>query len=175
MHRCGSARRAWARGLRIVLLDVGLIGLLGLASACGSSPPAAAPGPDDLRAAETEVVRLLNETRTGSELPALARDDDLDAVARAWSEQLVRSGELAHNPSYAAEMPAGWTESGENVGHAGADRAVDAVAAELHAAWLASPTHRANLLDPAWTTVGVAVAWDETSGYWVTQDFAGYP
>jgi uncharacterized protein YkwD len=36
-----------------------------------------------------------------------------------------------------------------------------------------SPPHRANILDPAFTHVGIGCATDGTGTIWVTEDFVG--
>jgi len=151
--------------------------IAGTLAGCGSSAqPGPPPSPDALRVAEAQIISLLDDTRTEAGLPALVRDSAIDAVARSWSTQLAASGVLDHNPEYAQQIPDGWTESGENVGWLDpADHRLADLAAEVHQAWLDSPTHRANLVDPAYTAVGVGIAYDEAHGFYVTQDFAAYP
>ena len=151
--------------------------LVGAMAGCGSSPdPVSPPTVSALRDAETKIAALLEDVRVEAGLPTLIREPALDAVARSWAVRLAGSGELEHNPAYAAEIPDGWSASGENVGWA--DPAVERLEdlpAALHEAWLDSPTHKANLLDPAYTAVGIGIAYDEANGYYVTQDFAAYP
>lgn len=146
------------------------------AAACTAAAERPAPDAAALRLAEVQIVELLADHRTAAGLPPLARGDALDEVARKWSQQLAATGEARHNPAYATEIPAGWSVSGENVGWA--DPAAYPLAelpASLHEGWLASPTHRANMDDPAYTTVGVGVAFDEANGFFVTANFAAYP
>lgn len=159
---------------RCVLAIVVVAGLL---SACGSTDePGPPPSAAALEDAEAQIVTLLAQSRVDAGLPVLARDSELDAVARAWSNELAASGELEHNPAYTTQIPDGWTESGENVGWIdAADYSLADLPAALHEAWLESPSHRANIDDPSFTTVGVGIAYDETYGYYVTQDFAAYP
>jgi uncharacterized protein YkwD len=99
----------------------------------------------------------------------------LDEVARAWSVRMASSGRLAHNPSYPQQIPAGWAESGENVAwSAPSARDVADLAHAVHDGWLHSADHRANLEDPAYTAVGIGIAFDARNGFYVTQDFAAY-
>lgn len=95
------------------------------------------------------------------------RNGALDQVAAAWATQLAASGVLAHNPNYPAQIPAGWSRAGENVARGQVD------ANQMHAEWMASPGHRANILGD-YTAVGVAflVAGGTT---WGVQVFASYP
>ena len=148
----------------------------GLLSACGSTDePGAPPSAAALHQAEAQIVTLLAQSRVDAGLPTLARNRELDAVARAWSSELAASGEVKHNPAYATQIPDGWSESGENVGWIdAADHSLADLPLALHEAWLESPSHRANIDDPGFTAVGVGIAYDETHGYYVTQDFAAY-
>ena len=45
------------------------------------------------------------------------------------------------------------------------DSSPEAAALGLHSAFLASPTHLANMVNPTWTTVGVGVHTDGASWY----------
>ena len=145
----------------------------------GCGPPADPQTPPTeaaLLEAEAEIVELLADSRAEAGLAELVRDPGLDAVARAWAVELAASGELEHNPSYASEIPDGWSESGENVGWVDpATQTLDGLPVALHEAWLDSPTHRANIEDPAYTAVGVGIAYDEANGFYIAQDFAAYP
>jgi uncharacterized protein YkwD len=53
----------------------------------------------------------------------------------------------------------------ENVGWYRGSSSPEAAALGLHNAFLASPAHLANMLDPAWTTVGVGIHTDGVSWY----------
>jgi uncharacterized protein YkwD len=125
---------------------------------------------------EARLVELLNEARTSQGLTALSRDTQLDTVARTWSQHLAANGlDLAHNPSYYEEYPAGWTAAAENVAWINDNGTLtpDEVAQRMHDAWMASDGHRANILG-SYTRVGVGVAHDFYHGWYLTQDFAAY-
>ncbi len=55
--------------------------------------------------------------------------------------------------------------SGENVGY-------NTDFSGLHSAWMHSPPHRKNILDPNYTLVGIGVVRGADGVYWATQDFA---
>jgi hypothetical protein len=59
-------------------------------------------------------------------------------------------GAISHNPSLSSQVRGGWRKLGENVGRGGS---VDV----LHQAFVNSPGHYANLVDPAFTHIGVGV------------------
>ena len=54
--------------------------------------------------------------------------------------------------------PSNWRKLGENVGE-GAD------IASVHTAYLNSPGHRANIMDPAFTQIGTAAVWGNCNGW----------
>ena len=112
------------------------------------------------------LYTLLNQSRQQAGLPLLARDSRLDAVAQSWSSKMASSGTLSHNPSYSSQIPSGWTRAGENVGYDYSDTG-------LHAAWMASSGHKANILG-SYTSVGIGWVKDPSGRVWGTQVFASY-
>lgn len=95
------------------------------------------------------LLALTNQVRASQGLPALTTDPQLTAVAQAWATELAGRGVISHNPSVRAQVR-GWEVLGENVGVGGN---VDAI----HAGFVASPTHYANLVDSAYTKVGFGI------------------
>jgi hypothetical protein len=95
------------------------------------------------------LLTLTNQVRAAQGLPALTIDSQLTAVAQAWATELAGRGVISHNPSVRSQVT-GWKVLGENVGVGGT---VDAV----HAGFVASPTHYANLVDSAYTRVGFGI------------------
>lgn len=111
---------------------------------------------------EAALVGLVNDERRAQGLPALSTDPELTSIARSWSATMDAGRVLEHNPRLSTDVR-GWRRVGENVGR-GPD--LDA----LHEAFLASPDHRRNLLDPGWTEVGIGVIVADDA-LWVTQLF----
>ena len=148
-------RRARTWVAMVSLVATALIGSAALASPAFASPAG------DLGAAT-------NAARVSDGLPALALNAQLNAVAQAWANQLAAAGVLSHNPALRTQV-SDWTVLGENVGMAGDIPSVQA-------AFMASPPHKANILDPRYTQMGVGSA---TSIYpscgcqvlWVVVDF----
>jgi len=113
---------------------------------------------------EAEVVPLTNQDRRAQGLGALSRNACLDSVASGYAEQMARSGVLAHNsgagPAVRGCRPnAAW---GDNVG-----TAAPCDTARLEREWMASPTHRRNILDGEYTLIGVGAWTDGQGGCWV--------
>jgi hypothetical protein len=134
----------------LVLLAVG-------ASVVGFARPAAAAGDAGY------YVAQINAIRASRGLGTLAFDGQLAAVAQSWSLQMAADATLAHNPNLASQV-SGWRTMGENVGTGGDDTSIEA-------AFEASPHHFENMVDPAFTRIGVAVVQDASGTLWVTEDY----
>ncbi|MFZ5849971.1 MAG: CAP domain-containing protein, partial [Actinomycetota bacterium] len=106
---------------------------------------AAYAGPD-----EGTFTAGANGARAGSGLPAYRVAADLVAVARGQAQRMAGEGRLYHNPNLASEVR-GWSFVGENVG-------VGPSAQAIQNAFMASPSHRSNILDRDFTEIGVGTA-----------------
>ena len=132
--------------------------------------PAAGAAPGQVRAAGGEPAELLvmiNADRAAAGLAPLAWRDDVAAIALTWSSTMAATGTLAHNDAYfsaATQQLIGSITRGENVAFNGSMEAT-------HYAFMRSPGHRANILDPRFTAVGIAVVHDANDTSWVTEDF----
>jgi uncharacterized protein YkwD len=111
-----------------------------------------------------ELLRLLQETRRRQGLPPLERDPRLDAVALGHSEDMRAHDFVAHTSpttgTASDRVRAAGLRSGlvlENIGRGYS-------AAEIHRGLLASPGHRANLINADVNRVGVGVVVDESDG-----------
>jgi uncharacterized protein YkwD len=116
---------------------------------------------------EAELLRAINLQRVAAGLPALMVDDVLTDLARARSQDMVATSYFAHispsGESWLTLLQAAGVRvaaGGENLAKVGGDveRSVDVAIAKL----MASSTHRANILSPLFSRVGVgAVAGDD--------------
>jgi uncharacterized protein YkwD len=115
---------------------------------------------------QTAAIDLANSTRREAGLPGLLPSPALIDKAQAWADELARRGSLSHS-TLTDGVPEGWVKLGENVGRGPSIEAV-------HAGFLGSPAHRANLVDASfnWIGTGVATAGDGT--VFVVQVFAHY-
>ena len=123
--------------------------------------------PTSAAAAEEGTIHALaNQSRASSGLGPLALNGSLSQVALGWAQQLAASGVLSHNPSYSAQIPAGWQAAAENVAQGYPS------ASAVHGGWMNSAGHRANILGD-FTDVGIAhIAGGGTT--WSVQVFAKY-
>lgn len=111
---------------------------------------------------ERQFIAAVNRERAAQGLPSLSTSGDLTSVARSWSGRMADESKLYHNPSLGSQV-SGWKKVGENVGRG---PNVDAI----HAAFMASPGHRRNILDADWTQIGMGVVVRDGT-VWVTQVF----
>lgn len=122
----------------------------------------------ELRALAIEALDRVNSQRIAAGLPALVWSDALAVAAEVRAnDEMVRS--FSHTRPNGGEY---WTVNsdiiwGENLakGYSTADGVV--------AAWMASPTHAANILDAGYVTCGIAIYEDADGKLYWAQEF-GY-
>ena len=123
-------------------------------------------GADPATAAEAEGVLLgwLNEERAQRGIPMLEPEPALAAAARSWSGEMLARGRVAHvspdgrGPEHRAR------EAGYSARMLGEVLASGSTLREAHEALLASPAHKAGMLDPRFTEAGIGVAIREEAG-----------
>lgn len=126
------------------------------------------PPPDETAALAAEVVRLTNLERAAAGRSQLAAHPAVTAAAVAHSQDQAATGRMSHTGSDGSDAGtrltrAGfdWRTWGENVA------AGQRTAAEVVTAWMDSSGHRANMLNAAFTTIGIGVATDASgTRYW---------
>ncbi len=126
----------------------------------------AAPADAGTAADEQLFVQLINQTRAGAGLPPLAVDSELRGQARSWAASMASTGQLAHAPDISRGISAPWTVLGENVGVHGVQDV-----RQLYDAFVASPSHYANIVDARYGHVGVGVVVTEDGELWTTHRF----
>ena len=104
-------------------------------------------GPTAEASTASSFESLTNSARAASGLAPYAVSSDLSAVALAQARRMAASQKLYHNPSLSTAVK-NWSWVGENVGYGPS-------IASLQSAFMASPGHRANILDHQFTQVGV--------------------
>jgi uncharacterized protein YkwD len=137
--------------------------------------PAAAQQPAARFAAtrdERALLDLTNKERLSAGLPALVLSEKLTRAARAQSANMARQGQLCHTLDGKAPgdrlRDAGyrWSGCGENCAQG------QRSPAEAVRCWLASPGHRATLLDSSYAETGFGVARGADGQPYYTQVFA---
>lgn len=129
-----------------------------------------------LSQSERTLLGAVNDVRAAHNLRPLRTDTTLVRAARDYSATLIRRDVFTHGAlgtrlaRYGARGPL----FGENLAWGKGERAT---ARSIVRSWLASPGHRANLLRPNWTRIGIGSRVGTFLGYGgstvVTADFAG--
>jgi uncharacterized protein YkwD len=129
-----------------------------------------------LTRAETRLLKDLNRVRAAHGLAPLRYDPHLQRAARAHSRDMLIS-QLFQHGAFVERMvrfDVRGTMTGENLAWGNGPFGS---ASAIVRAWLASPEHRANLLRPRFTRIGIGDLVGPFLGYdgahVVTADFAG--
>lgn len=117
----------------------------------------------------SKLLSLVNSAREQNGLRPLTLASGTTTVAAAWTQHLANQGALSHNPGLRQDLEShgssSWTTYGENVGEGAASDP-----RSLFKAYMASPEHRANILDSHYRYVGVAAVFTGSTA-WNTFDF----
>jgi len=150
--------------MRTTLLAFALLASLTLRAPAQSQPPAGSP--------EQTLFQLTNQARAEHKLPALAWDDALAKAARAHIAVMARAGgEALHQYPGEPDLTARGGSAGAHFSTIAENVAGSGVSPEgIQQMWLTTPTHRANILDPRLTAIGIAVTGPPGAIYAV-QDF----
>ena len=122
-----------------------LVGAVAALVAIGLLPVTAAWA--DVASDESTFVARINDLRAARGLAALRVDAGLTGKARAWALTMAAQNRIWHS-ALSDGISADWQKLGENVGMGGS---VDG----LHVAFVNSPGHYANLVDPVFDSIGI--------------------
>ncbi|MFJ5768962.1 CAP domain-containing protein [Psychrobacillus sp. NPDC093180] len=118
-----------------------------------------------------QVVDLVNSERAKAGLQALQIDAKLTESAQAKSQDMKNKNYFSHtSPTYGSpfdqmkSLGISYKSAGENIAMG------QRTASEVMDAWMKSPGHKANILNPSYTHIGVGLS---DSGYYWTQQFIG--
>ena len=155
----------------------------------GPVVPAAqqAPGANRMAGLERQMLELINQDRlrpetfaeTGGRAQPLKWNESLAAVARAHSLDMLEQRFFSHvDPDGTTfsmrinEAGIPWQEAGENI-------AIYEATSGAETAFMNEPrfqhNHRANILNPSYTDVGIGIVRGPDGGLYITQDFVASP
>jgi uncharacterized protein YkwD len=106
----------------------------------------------DPAADEAQFVALVNQARAAAGVAPLKVDAELTTLARAHTQEMANAGTIFHANPISAGVTAPWLKLGENVGTGPSVQPV-------MTAFLNSPGHYANVVDPLFNYIGVGVIW----------------
>lgn len=125
---------------------------------------------DDAGGLEQMLTRI-NQMRSAAGVGTLARDARLDAAAQAHSTDMAANDLLAHVSPRTGDPNARVAAAGITGVQIAENIALNADVLAAHGALVGSEAHRANLMNPALTHIGLAAA-RSARGVYVTQVFA---
>lgn len=114
--------------------------------------------------AEQFLVAVTNQLRVSEGLGELAVNADFNAYARAWASHMATTGQVQH--SQISDLLGPWVIVGENIGNGSNIE-------QMWEGFAESSIHRSNLIEPAFSVIGIGVAVDGVGSLWVCQVFGG--
>ena len=115
------------------------------------------------------VIDAMNGDRGANGLGALCGNGQLQGIAQNWANWMAQNASLTHQDLDAVINGTPFSVMGENllVGPGGMSFGA------MEVAWMQSPSHRASILNGAYTAAGVGIAYGGDGRVWVAVDFGG--
>ena len=111
------------------------------------------------------VISLTNSARSSAGLSSLSSNSQLAAAAAAKAADMFQNQYFAHTSPQGKDPWYFINNAGYDFIYAGENLAIGySDSAEVHSAWMNSPTHRANILNPNYREIGVAQVSGEYEG-----------
>jgi len=149
------------------------------ATAAGGPPPPplppravlaerAAPVAPATGSYEQRILEIVNRERARRGLRPLRLATCAGGYAARWSAELARSERLRHQSLRPIQSSCRAREVGENIGYGkvSADAMVQL--------WMNSRPHRANILNPRFTSIGIGAVRSRGGHWYAVQDFLGF-
>jgi uncharacterized protein YkwD len=151
----------------VTVLATAALSLAGLATSLPSAQAAVAAAPIGSAASTAyvnRIVALVNAQRAAHGLRPLIWSPCATRFAAPWSTRMAARNTLVHQ-SLAPILRCPARTAGENIayGNVSAD--------QMMSMWMNSPGHRANILSPRYTRIGVGAVRTSSGRWWATQDF----
>jgi len=124
---------------------------------------------------ELALFNAANRERTAQRLSPLKWSPALASAARAHAQKMAQANKLEHQFPGEMDLSTRVRLAGVRFRAVAENVAQGPSAASIHAQWMNSPPHRANLLDPELESIGIAVA-ERKGQLFAVQDFSqAYP
>lgn len=136
-----------------------------------STPTPTQSGPKDTKSIEQALFTLTNQKRSENGVAALSWSEDIAAVARAHSKDMNDRNYFDHNTPDGVTPFQRLTLGGVSYMTAGENIAAAGTAEMIIEAWMKSPGHKANILNPSFGRIGIGVAENSKYGLLATQNF----
>lgn len=150
--------------MQCVLVALITVAAFTLGIGAGPAHAQAAMAPTEI---EAQFIEAINALRVQQGVTPLTWDDSLATKARSWSMVMASEGGIRHSDlKDGIDVP--WSRLGENVGMGGS-------VTSLHDAFVASPSHYENLVDPGFDAMAIGVTVAEDGTIYVAQEFMERP
>lgn len=121
----------------------------------------------------SRILTLTNAERVKLGIQTLKINGVLSKLAESKSQEMAKKNYFSHqSPSYGSSFDVMRTH-GISYIIAGENLAIDAHADNAHLAWMNSKTHKANILNPNFTEIGIGICAKGNNSYIYTQMFIG--
>jgi hypothetical protein len=128
-------------------------------------------GQPQITTPEGQLFSSLNRERVSLGLPALQWDDALASAARQHAVRMAQLDQMSHQLPGEPNLLARASEAGARFSVIAENVAIGPAPDVIHTMWMHSAGHRANILSPQLTAVGIAVV-QGSSGLFAAQDFS---
>jgi uncharacterized protein YkwD len=129
-------------------------------------PPPPAPVCDG---SGSGVIDAMNADRRGAGLGSLCANSQLTGVAQSWANWMAQNQSLTHQDLDHVLAVTSFRTVAENLLSGPAGMSVG----EMESAWMASPSHRLNIMNGAYSVAGVGFAYSGDGRVWVAVEFGG--
>ena len=164
------------KGVIAGLVAVGLIAALSSKGSSGSkstTPPSGSTPPSSSASDEQQALNLVNQDRAKNGLSALKANSQLTVLARNYAKDMIQRGFFSHyNPEGQSPFDR-MKQAGISYKTAGENLAINSSVAGAQTAFMNSSGHRANILNPSFTEVGIGVVRASNGQVYVVQEFIG--
>ena len=148
----------------VTALATAAISSLGGTTNAQAAVAAAPVGSTASTAYVNRIVVLVNARRAAAGLRPLAVSPCATRFAAPWTTHMAATGALVHQ-SLAPILRCPAQSAGENIAYG------NVTADQMMSMWMNSPGHRANILNPRFTRIGVGAVRTTSGRWWATQDF----
>jgi uncharacterized protein YkwD len=142
-----------------------------LALAMGAAVGQLAPAQQKASAPEQALFDAANQERKTRQLAPLRWSPALASAARQHAQMMAQKNALAHQFPGQSDLGTRVRLAGVRFRAVAENVALGPSAESIHAQWMKSPPHRANLLDPDLDSIGIGVA-RRQSQLFAVQDFS---
>lgn len=117
----------------------------------------------------TKVLEATNQAREKLNLSKLTLNDKLSTSAKSKAQDMFTKGYWAHNAPDGTTPWSFFQDAGYEYKFAGENLAKDFYNTDsLMTAWMKSPTHKANIVSPNYSEIGIGVVNGQLNGYETT-------